>query len=136
MSLFRQQALEQRRLPDPMFTPVTIVMIRRWMWVGAVLSFVIMAGLWLLFGTIYTTYQTSAILTGETTSVTLPSGIAVSTDPLRPTTFMATCPDAVHGIVRSQDAQNYTLLLEQPVHADCHITIVLRQERPLERLFR
>jgi hypothetical protein len=136
MSLFRQQALEQRRLPDPIFTPVTIVAIRRWLWIGAALSFVAMAGVWLVFGTLYTTYETSLTMTGTTTVLTPRSQLEVSTDPLRPTHFVAVCPEIFHGIVRSQDTQSYTLLLEEPVYAACRVTLILRQERPLERLLR
>lgn len=136
MSLFRQQALEQHRLPDPIFTPVIIVAIRRGLWVGVVLSFMAMAGVWLAFGTLYTTYETPINMTGTTTLLTLRAALDVSTDPLHPTRFMAACPEIVHGIVRRQDTQNYSLLLEEPVYGVCHVTLILRQEQPLERLFR
>ena len=136
MSLFRQQALEQRRLPDPLFTPVAIVIVRRWLGMGALLSLIGMVVVWLLFGTVYTTYESSVTMTGAQTLVTLPDAVEVSTDALHPTHFIGRCPEAIQGIIRLQDGQNHTLLLEQPIQADCQITLLLREERPLERLFR
>lgn len=134
MSLFRQQALEQRRLPDPLFTPTMIVGVQRWLWVGAVLSFLAMAGVWLVFGRLYTTYETSTMMTGTTTLVSLTSDVEISSDPLHPTHFIATCPEVVRGIVRSQEGRSSLLLLEHPVNAACQIILILRQESPLERL--
>ncbi len=136
MGLFRQQALEQRRLPDPVFTSVAIAALKHWLWIAALGSLLVMAGVWLLFAKTYTLYDTSATINGMQTILLLSPDIKISADAAQPTRVIAHCPQAVEGSITEEPPQTYLLHLDQPVHADCQITLILHEERLFERFFR
>jgi hypothetical protein len=130
MSLFRQQALQQRHLPEPLFTPVAVVSVRRWVWLAMGISLLSMAAVWLIFGRLYTTYDTTMILTGSQTVLSLPMDINL----LSPVPAVAVCPHTIHGHVTASTDRKAVLHLDTPVQGECHITLILREQSPLEQL--
>ena len=128
MSLFRQQALEQRRLPEPLFIPVAVVSVRRGLWRATLVCLLGMAGVWLIFGRLYTTYNTTITLTGSQTEIVLPADIDLTS----PTRAVAQCPQTIQGMVTASTDHIAVLQLDSPVQAECRITLILQEESPLE----
>lgn len=131
MSLFRQQALDQRRLTESWLTPVIIVRVHRWLWVILLLGILTLAGIWLLFGTLYITYETQITTTGTSTRLDLPLDMAALSSPLQ---AVLHCPQPLYGSVTVQSDHISILHLQRPVYAMCQVSIVTHTERPVEQL--
>ena len=131
MSLFRQQALDQKRLPERFFTPVAVVSVRHLLWISLFLSVISMGSMWLIFGKLYTTSEITIAVIGLETSFSPPVSLSDSSQPIR---AVAYCPQAINGIVTRRSDDTFILQLELDIEANCRVTLILHEETPLERL--